>query len=173
MFEALMPTLVLDEQRHAPKSLGPNDRAHALVQQRYATGPLGYPVWGLSPSAVPDGSGYREYGVRVLGTRGYRAGAVTPHAAALALAVEPAAATAVLRRLATDYPIYGEFGFYDAVDPTTGQVVQSYLTLDQSMLFVAVANHLTGGAIPRHFARDPVVERVLPLLGAESWFDRE
>jgi hypothetical protein len=98
---------------------------------------------------------------------------VTPHATALALAVEPAEATAALRRLAADYPIYGEFGFYDAVDPKTGQVVQSYLTLDQSMLFVAVANHLTDGAIPRHFARDPVVERILPLLGAESWFGRD
>lgn len=171
MFEALMPTLVLDELRHAPRSLGENDRRHAVVQQRYATEALGYPVWGISPCAEPDGSGYREYGVRVLGTRGYRAGAVTPHATALALAVDPAAATAGLRRFASEYRIYGELGFYDAVDPRTRQVVYTYLTLDQSMLFIAVANHLTSGAIQRHFAADPIVERVLPLLGEESWFE--
>src|SRR5262249_39090106 len=80
MFEALMPTLVLDEVRWAPRSLGPNDVAHALVQRRYATEELGYPVWGMSPSSTPAGASYREYGVRILGSLGYDAGAVTPHA---------------------------------------------------------------------------------------------
>jgi hypothetical protein len=36
MFEALMPTLVLDEQRVAPTSLGANAAAHVAVQRRYA-----------------------------------------------------------------------------------------------------------------------------------------
>ena len=186
MFEALMPTLVLDELRFAPASLGENDRVHARVQHAFASRELGYAVWGLSPSATPAGEGYREYGARVLGTRGYRGGAVTPHAAALALAVEPEAAIAALRRLAADFPIYGEFGFYDAVDPVTKEVAYTYLALDQSMLFLAVANHLTsspiakdgagaalhptGGSVPRLFASDEIVARVLPLLGAESWF---
>lgn len=170
MFEALMPTLVLDEPKLAPKSLGENDRVHALVQKIFASRELGYPVWGLSPSATPEGEGYREYGVRVLGTRGYRGGAVTPHAAALALAVEPEAAVAALRSLAADFPIYGEYGFYDAVDPVKKEVAYTYLALDQSMLFLAVANHLTGGSVQRLFASDPIVARVLPLLGEESWF---
>jgi hypothetical protein len=171
MFEALMPTLVLDEPRLAPASLGENDRVHARVQQAFASRELGYPVWGLSPSATPEGEGYREYGVRVLGTRGYRGGAVTPHAVALALAVEPEAAVAALRRLAAEFPIYGEYGFYDAVDPVTKEVAYTYLALDQSMLFLAIANHLTGGSVQRLFASDPIIARVLPLLGAESWFD--
>ena len=170
MFEALMPTLVLDEPKLAPRSLGENDRVHALVQKTFASRELGYPVWGLSPSATPEGEGYREYGVRVLGTRGYRGGAVTPHAAALALAVEPEAAAAALRSLAADFPIYGEYGFYDAVDPVKKEVAYTYLALDQSMLFLAVANHLTGGSVQRLFASDPIVARVLPLLGEESWF---
>jgi hypothetical protein len=70
MFEALMPTLVLDEPRIAPASLGLNAVAHATVQRRYALETLGYPVWGLSPSSIPPGDGYREYGVRVRGIRG-------------------------------------------------------------------------------------------------------
>jgi hypothetical protein len=44
-FEALMPTLVLDEPRHAAANLGTNDRAHASTQRRYALETLGYPVW--------------------------------------------------------------------------------------------------------------------------------
>jgi hypothetical protein len=144
---------------------------HAQVQERYARSHLGYPVWGLSPSATPAGVGYHEYGTRVLGSRGYRAGAVTPHATALALGFHEDAAVAALRRLATDYPIYGEYGFYDAVDPLGRGVAHAYLALDQAMLFVAVANRLSGGAVPRLFAADPIVARILPLLGEESWFD--
>jgi hypothetical protein len=169
MFEALMPMLVLDELDQAPHSLGPNARIHVAVQQRYALEHLGYPVWGMSPSWSPDADGYREYGARVLGVAGYPAGAVTPHAAALALMVDPQAALAVLRELIRRYPIYGDFGFYDAVAPPTGEVVHAYLVLDQAMILVALANHLAGGAIQQHFAADPIVRRALPLLAAEHF----
>ena len=103
--------------------------------------------------------------------RGYPGGAVTPHAAALGLLTEPAEAAANLRQLAERYPIYGDFGFYDAVDPKTGQVAYNYLALDQSMILIALANHLRDGAIQRYFAADPLVRRMLPLLGSERFFD--
>jgi hypothetical protein len=170
-FEALMPALVLDEPRHAPASLGANAVAHARVQRRYALETLGYPVWGLSPSARPPGPGYGEYGVRVLGSLGYPPGPVTPHASALALAVTPAEAVANLRRLAERYDVYGDFGFYDAVDPVSGQVARTYLALDQSMILIAAANYLTDGAVQRRFAADPSVANVLPLLAAEDFFE--
>jgi hypothetical protein len=171
MFEALMPSLVLDERRYAPTSLGRNDRMHAIIQRRYALEELGYPVWGLSPSASPTTGAYSEYGVKPLGTRGYTAGAVTPHAAALALSVMPEAALTNLRLLAQRYPLYGDFGFYDSVDPVSGQVAYQYLYLGQAMLFIAVVNHLTEDAVPRLFAADPIIQRVLPLLRMEHFFD--
>lgn len=171
MFEALMPALLLDEQQYAPHSLGANDEVHARVQQRFANEELAYPVWGLSPSAAPVGDAYGEYGVQILGVRGYAAGAVTPHATALALAVAPEAALANLRALAQRYPIYGEYGFYDAVDPLTGTVAYTYLALDQSMLFIALANYLNDHCIQKHFASDPIAQKVLPMVGAERFFD--
>lgn len=171
MFEALMPALLLDEVEYAPRSLGANDRVHALVQRRYALDEIGYPVWGISSSATPSGDGYAEYGISVLGTLGYPAGAVTPYASALALGVMPDAATANLRRLADLYDLYGEYGFYDAVDPRTGKVAYKYLTLDQSMLFIALANHLKDHAIQKRFAADPIVQRVLPMIGEEDFFE--
>jgi len=174
LFEALMPTLLVDEDALAPRSLGRNDRAHVEVQRRYALEELGHPVWGFSPSMAPGApreSAYREYGVPVLGVAGYPAQAVTPHASALALQVAPEAATANLRRLAELYPIYGEYGFYDAVDPRSGEVVPAYLALDQSMLFIALANHLRGGVIRQRFAADPIAVRALPLLAVEDFFD--
>ena len=173
LFEALMPLLVLDELNLAPHSLGPNARAHTELNRRFALDHLGYPVWGLSPSSTPDGTGYREYGARVLGARGYGAGAVTPHAAALVLLTDPTAATANLRQLAQRYTLYGDFGFYDAVDPKTGQVATNYLALDQSMILIALANYLGDGVIQRAFAADPIIQRVVPLLQAERFFTEQ
>jgi hypothetical protein len=171
MFEALMPSLVLDERRYAPTSLGLNDRRHAVIQRRYALEELGYPVWGLSPSASPGTGAYGEYGVKPLGTRGYSAGSVTPHAAALALVVLPEAAITNLRQLAQLYPIYGDFGFYDSVDPVSGKVAYHYFYLGQAMLFIAAVNHLTDYAVQRLFDADPIIQRVLPLLRTEDFFD--
>jgi hypothetical protein len=171
MFEALMPTLVLDEPRLAPASLGANDVAHATLQRAYATDDLHLPVWGFSPSATLAPGGYGESGVPDLGTIGYAAGVVTPHASALALAVTPEPAAANLRALATRYPVYGDFGFYDAVDPQSGAVAHVYLTLDQEMIFLAVANRLCDGCVQRRFEADPIVQRALPLLAAERFFD--
>ena len=171
MFEALMPTLVLDEARYAPASLGRNDLMHAVVQRRYALEQLGYRVWGMSPSWMPSGERYLEHGVPVLGFHGYDGRAVTPHAAALALGVTPDEAVANLRKLADDYDVYGEYGLYDAVDPTSGVVAHVYLTLDQAMILIALANHLEDGAIQRHFAADPFVQAALPLLREENFFE--
>jgi hypothetical protein len=171
MFEALMPTLVLDEARLLPESLGRNDVAHAEVQRRAALDDLRYPVWGLSSSEIPDGQGYSEYGIRALGVLGYGAGAVTPHASALALAVTPRQAEANLRTLARRYDVYGDFGFYDAVDPVSGTVAPVYLTLDQAMTFIAVANRLCGGCVQQRFESDPIVAAALPVVAVERFFD--
>lgn len=169
MFEALMPTVLIDELRHAPDSLGANDIAHVTVQQRYAREELGLPVWGQSPCSVPTGDSYGEYGIPVLGARGYRPGAITPHASALALAVAPEAALANLQELTRRYEIYGDFGFYDAVDPHSGAVAHKYLVLDQAMLFLALANHLKPHCIQQHFAADPIGRNGLSILQGEQF----
>ena len=171
MFEALMPTLFLDERRIAPRSLGANDAAHVKVHRRYARTVLDYPVWGMSPCMLPSGR-YAEFGVPPLGVRGYDAGVVTPHASALALATAPRAATRNLRELAQRYGLYGDFGLYDSVDPKSGEVAHVYLTLDQTMTFLALVNHLQDHVIQRTFASDPIVERVLPMVAVERFFTR-
>jgi len=171
LFEALMPTLVLDELRLAPASLGANDIAHVTVQRRFGAETLGTPVWGWSSCATLAPGGYGEHGVPDLGTIGYPPGVVTPHASALALAVDPVRAIANLRALAARYPIYGDFGFYDAVDPRTGAVAPVYLTLDQTMTFLAVANQLCDGCVQRRFATDPIAARATPILGDERFFE--
>lgn len=171
MFEALMPALVVDERRFAPRSLGRNDETHARVQRFHATRDLGYPVWGLSPAVRPDGRGYGEYGAKMLGTLGYGGGAVAPYAAALALEVLPEESIANLRELIRRYDVYGPYGFYDAVDPKTGAVARQYLALDQSMVLIAIANHLRDHCIQRRFAADPIAAKALPMLADEDFLE--
>jgi hypothetical protein len=39
------------------------------------------------------------------------------------------------------------------------------------MILIAAANYLKQGVVQRHFAADPIVANVLPLLAAENFFD--
>jgi hypothetical protein len=171
LFEALMPTLVVDEQNYASQSLGRNDNVHATIHRRYALEELNYPVWGMSPSSAVAIDGYAEYGIKFLGARGYKCGVVTPHASALALMESPKEASSNLQKLAKHYDIYGEYGFYDAVDPITGKVAYKYLSLDQGMLLVSLANYLKNHVIQKYFAQDPIAARALRIIGDEHFFD--
>ena len=51
-------------------------------------------------------------------------------------------------------------------------VAHAYLSLDQSMSFIALVNHLRDGSIQKRFAADPSVAPALPMLAAENFFDR-
>ena len=171
MFEAMMPTLIMDEAKYAPEGLGLNDKRYVEIQMKYTLEELKYPVWGMSPSSVPEG-GYSEYGVKVLGSKGYKAGVVTPHAAVLGLEFAPEETIQNLRELVRRFSIYGEYGFYDAVTVETGKVARKYLSLDQAMIFITLNNYLNDGAIRKRFHADPINEKALPLLTEEKFFEK-
>ena len=80
-------------------------------------------------------------------------GVVTPHAAFLALDFDREAAIANLANLAADFPgLYGRGGFKDAVNVSSGQVADRYLSLDQGMVIAALANELTGNQLQGYMA---------------------
>ncbi|MFA6320967.1 MAG: glucoamylase family protein [Candidatus Omnitrophota bacterium] len=170
MFEALMPTTIIDEKRLAKKGLGMNDEIHAKIQVSYALEKLGYPVFGMSPSCVPVG-GYSEYGAKPLGMKGYKAGVITPHATFLALEFIPKECIKNIREMLSRYNAYGEYGFYDAIDVNTGKVATEYLCLDQAMSFIAINNYLNNGAIRKRFHSDPIAKKAEELLKVENFFE--
>jgi hypothetical protein len=175
MFEGLMDNLVIPETTWGPTSFGLNDQQYAQAQIAYATHTLGYPVWGLSPSSTPDDTGnYDAYGAHALATNAnccpYDETAVTPHASFLALGVRPQEAMQNIQQLRSLYPsIYGPYGFFDAVNPKTGQVGHRYLVLDQSMIMAALDNALLGGHMQQYFAQDPVIAAARPYLAEENF----
>lgn len=170
MFEALMPTIIIDEKGLAPKGLGINDQTHARIQAKYALEKLGYPIFGMSPACIPTG-GYSEYGVKILGIKGYKPGVVAPHASFLSLEFAPQESIKNLRAMLEKYNAYGEYGFYDSIDVATGKVALEYLCLDQAMSFIALNNYLNHGAIRKRFHNDPIAKNAEELLKVEDFFE--
>lgn len=180
-FEGLMPNLVVPETTWGPQSFGLNDLRYAQMQVAWPREGLGYPVWGLSPSSTPDDTGgYDAFGAvgppypKALASNAnccpYQQYAVTPHASFLALPVIPQLALANIATLRRLYPgIYGPYGFFDAVNPTTGSVGHRYLVLDQSMIMAGLDNTLQNGAMQQHFAADPVGAAAQPYLSMEQF----
>ena len=170
-FEALMPTLILKEKDLAPEGLGLNDHQHVLGQIHFAKEELHMPVWGMSPSSVPEG-GYSEFGAKPFGSKGYKSGVVTPHASVLAVEFAPDEVVENLRKLIELYDIYGEYGFYDAVTVETGLVARKYLSLDQGMILVALNNYLNDGIIRNRFHSEPAMKSAEKLLTEERFFEQ-
>lgn len=172
LFEFLMPTMVIQEQKYAPKSLGANDKVVTELQRDYALKEKKYPVWGISPASTSDGRRwmYGEYGVKKLGVKGYPdRGVITPHVSFLALDALPKDAIKNIRKLLT-YPIYGEYGFYDSISFPSQRINTQYLVLDQGMVLIPIANYLKKGVIQGYFHKDPVGKKIEELLGYEDFF---
>jgi cyclic beta-1,2-glucan synthetase len=161
MFEYLMPPLVM--RAPAGSLLEQTDRLVVRRQIEYG-GKLGLP-WGVSESAYNARDleltyQYSNFGVPGLGLkRGLEANrVVAPYATALATMVDPAAAVANLKRLAT-MGVRGSYGFYEAVDFTSTRVqegedfalVRAFMAHHQGMTIVAIANALFDGAMRARF----------------------
>ncbi|MBX6313599.1 MAG: DUF3131 domain-containing protein [Isosphaeraceae bacterium] len=171
MFEALMVPLFVPEADWAPASWGVNHALYVRAQIDYGLHDARLGYWGLSASCDPAG-GYRAFGVAALGAGApplERATIITPHASFLALPFAPEEAMANLRALTRDFPVYGPYGFYDAVDITTGRVCDCILTLDQGMILAALANALGTGELQRAFSAGIIEATIRPLLAADRF----
>lgn len=177
MFETLMPLIVIDEEKWMPKSMWANDRAIAKLHIKYSK-ENGYKYWGYSPCSTPQKDkrwwGYHEFGIPVLGAKGYEPlGIVTPHAMILPLlAGYKEEVMDNLRSLLKEYPgVYGEYGLYDSVDTINNRITKKYLALDQGMLFIALCNYINKGSIQKRFEKDEIFKNVIELIGQEDFFN--
>ncbi len=166
MFEALMPSLVLKEKELGTRALGLNNQRHVDLQINYAE-EQGYPAWGMSPAATPDG--YSEFAATPLGMDGYKSdGTVTPHATFLALEYAPMKAFQNIQTLKS-LNVYGKYGFHDSVNVETGEVTKAYLALDQGMTMAAIANFLEDGILRDYFHEDEIGKTPEDLLIKEEF----
>jgi hypothetical protein len=141
IFMQYLPGIFLPEKG---LPMGQSAKNLALAQIEYAKKAGYFPMWGISASESPDGKTY-------LGWGGMRLDVVTPHASALAAEYFPQEAVNNLRALETKGMRPGEFGFTDAYDTAAGTCSKNYLILDQSMLFLSLANYLEKEVVRKSF----------------------
>jgi hypothetical protein len=196
MFEALMVPLFVPEEKWGTKSWALTHPTYVRSQIVHGMDEAKYGYWGFSPSNNPSG-GYREYGVDPIGMepngyasdqertyvdygygdcrlaqpepKKYGQGVVTPHASFLAYRFAPKAALQNLANLREDFGAYGPGGFYDAVNVTTGEMSERYLSLDQGMVMAALGNALAGDDMRDAFSTGPMEEKVAPLMRMEEF----
>ena len=190
MFEALMVPLFVPEERWAPRSWGVNHPLYVRAQIEHGLKEARYGYWGFSPACNPDG-GYRTYGVDAVATdpigytsnnqkipsepvtttskRRFTNGIVAPYASFLALRFAPRESMENLRKLKEKFSIYGDHGFLDSVNVSTGALADAVLMLDQGMIMAAIANALADDAMRQAF-NDGRTERILhPLIALEEF----
>lgn len=171
VFEFMMPNLLVDE-RISKNGMGLNNRRVIEAHIDYALNKLKYPVWGLSPCSTPDG-GYLEYGVPDLGSskKNYGSGMISPHASVIALPYKPVAVISNLKEMIKKYPVYGEYGFYDCIKMDNGEVGDTYLALDQAMIFLAISNYLTDYQLPKAFMAKKEFKPLLEILKKDVFYN--
>jgi hypothetical protein len=99
----------------------------------------------------------------------YTNGVVTPHASFLALDFARDAALNNLAKLRDNFDVYGDNGFYDAVNIATGEVAKYYLALDQGMVMAALGNALRHNHLQHYFTKGTIQEKIQPLLQMEEF----
>lgn len=182
IFEYLMPLLVM--RTYANTLL---DHSCRLVVRRQMDYGAAHKVpWGISESAynLVDRHGtyqYKAFGIPGLGLKRGLGDelVVAPYATALAVAIDPVAGVANLRRLAAT-GLEGEYGFFDAIDytvrggdlaapdddgePAAGVVVPTYMSHHVGMTLVALTNALLADCMVERFHAEPRVRATEMLL---------
>ncbi|MBA2769459.1 MAG: DUF3131 domain-containing protein [Sporichthyaceae bacterium] len=99
----------------------------------------------------------------------YGQGVVTPHASFIAYRYAPEAVLENLANLRADFNAYGPGGFYDAINVSSGEMSERYLSLDQGMVMAALGNALAGDVMRAPFSHGPMEQRVAPLMRMEEF----
>lgn len=174
MFEYLMPNLMMESPEHS--LLFESIRFAVDVQKKFAR--ENKIPWGISESgyyAFDDALNYqyKAFGVPKLALRREeeRELVLAPYASMMALMVDPDGAIRNLQQLEA-MGLYGEYGFYEAVDFThtedqlhTGfHIIKSYMVHHQGMGFLAINNVLNQNILKRRFHRSPMIRSVAYLL---------
>jgi cyclic beta-1,2-glucan synthetase len=177
LFEYLMPLLLM---RSYPETLL-DMSCRMAVRRQIDYGATRSVPWGISESAYTavDRHGnyqYKAFGVPGLGLKRGLGDelVIAPYATALAVLVDPARSARNLRRLA-DAGLFGDYGFYEAIDytersggaahrPGHGTVVPAFFAHHAGMSLVALANAITRDRMIDRFHADTRVQATELLL---------
>lgn len=145
------------------------NRNHTLInQQRSIVNPgefVGYSEnsWGLTASDDPDGYLAHE--------PTQDNGTLTPTAAISSIPYTPEESMKAIHHFyyVLGDKLWGEYGFYDAFNPTKGWWADSYLAIDQGPIILMIENHRSG-LLWDLFMEAPEVNTALEELGFSTGY---
>lgn len=137
---------------------------HSLINQKHCIinpkNYLGYSAecWGLTASDDP--SGYKVH------EPANDNGTISPTAAISSLPYTPEASMAAIKHFyfILGDKLWGQFGFYDAFNPSESWWANSYLAIDQGPILVMIENYRTGLCWDL-FMSSPEAQRAMEKLG--------
>lgn len=140
------------------------NRAHSLINYEHSVrnpkSKIGYSEnsWGFTASDEPSGYGVHEP------TRDN--GTITPTAALSSFPYTPVESMKALNHFyyTLGDKLWGEYGFYDAFNPTLGWWANSYLAIDEGPILLMIENHRSG-MLWDLFMQAPEVQSGLEKLG--------
>ncbi len=169
-FEYLMPSLI------TPTIKGSLSYEAILSAIREQKRTLCHGVWGRSESGYFDfdrdlNYQYKAFGVQSLAIKNGmdKDRVVSPYSSFLALPFDRIAAISNLKRLKRK-GMYGEYGFYEALDMTHERVGNGYAIIKSQMAhhvgmsLIAIANACLGNIFVKAFMSDPDCASALELL---------
>lgn len=141
-----------------------NNKNITLIHKAYCTDNphnyVGYNenLWGLTASDDP--TGYRVH------EPNNDNGTITPTAALSSLAYTPQESIEVIKYLYRTYwtSVWGEYGFYDAFNPTENWFADSYLAIDQGPIIAMIENYRSG-LLWNNFMKNPEIQPMLDAIG--------
>ena len=152
LFRQYLTSIFLDERDN---EMGRSQKAYARFQMKHAK-KIRAPVWGWSSSQAPNG--------RFLGYGELQDGIVAPYASMLASVYFPKEAYRNLRKLEARGARPTSFGFRDAINWKTKSVSKNYLTVNQAMGFLSLANLLYDGIVWKSFQENPLIGRGFEVI---------
>jgi cyclic beta-1,2-glucan synthetase len=171
MFEYLMPLLYF--RTHENTLIGRSLQGAVQIQQLY--GREQSVPWGISEAAYADRDAgavyqYQAFGVPALSQRLDHPDrlVVAPYASMLAAMVDPVAATANLRHLAS-LGCLARHGFFESIDYSSrggrqAELVRCFMAHHQGMTLMAIDNALLGRRMQERFHSEPMVQATEFLL---------
>lgn len=150
IFMKTYPNTLLDESYFFAK----------FCQKSYINEIDGKMPWGISESAydeLDDGLNYKYKAfatpyLKIIDEKDDRL-VLSPYASALAITNDSVDVYYNLRKF-KKLKMYGEFGFYESYDYTTGNRILSYYAHHQGMILAALTNYLKENAIQKYFHCD-------------------
>lgn len=143
-----------------------NNRNTALIHRQYSiTNPKQYTgyaanCWGLTASDDPDGYSAHEP------TSSRDNGTISPTAALSSMPYTPEYSMDALKHFYRDLgdKLWGNFGFYDAINQSRNWVADSYLAIDQGPIIDMIENERTQ-LLWNLFMANPEIQPMLDAIG--------